>query len=186
MYSNISASAATIVASGYIEKVQNRICMMLNNYFIQDGIAIQTTATFNATARSIITSAEVWENYGFQEGDDIYIYGSLRNDGVQTVESLSGMEMILTSACSVVNEAFTNSTNAFILFGLIQWPMEVRIIAAKMVAYDYDVRDKISANVKSHSLGPFSETFTDGKEDEFGYPKKLTEELTDFRIARFF
>jgi hypothetical protein len=159
---------------------------MLNNYFVQDDVALQTTATFTASTGSILLSAEKWEDYGFQAGDDILIYGSVRNNGVQTIASISNTELFITSSGSVINETFTNSSGKFITFALVQWPLPVQIVAAKMVAYDYDVRDSISANVKSHSLGPFSETFTDGKEDEFGYPKKLTEELTDYRIARLF
>lgn len=186
LYSNITASATTILASGYIRKVQERITLMTNNYFVSDEINLCTSVRFNATSRSIISDGNKWEDYGFKVGDDIFIYGSRRNDSYVTIESISDETIILTSACSVVDEYYNNSSGNAITFFLTQWPFAIKMIAAKMVAYDYDVRDKISANVKSHSLGPFSETFTDGKEDEFGYPKKLTEDLTDYRIARCF
>jgi hypothetical protein len=53
------------------------------------------------------------------------------------------------------------------------------VAAAKMCAFDYDIRDKVATNLKSRSLGPLSETYTDGEKDDYGYPKKITNVLMD-------
>ncbi len=183
----ISASAATITVSGLIPIVQERICLLCNNYFLVDGIELISTATFNATARSIVLSTgNYWVNYGFQANDDMFIYNSYRNDGVVTIQSVSNETIILTSACSVVDELFNNSLGKNIYFSVVRWPVSVQQVAAKMVYYDLDLRDKVSANIKSRSLGPLSETFTDGEKDEFGYPMKITNQLDSFKIGRIF
>jgi len=183
----ISASAATITASGLIPIVQERICLLCNNYFLIEDINVQGTATFNATARSIILSTGVyWANYGFQANDDMFIYNSYRNDGVVTIQSLSNETVILTSVCSVVDEAFNNNAGKNIFFSAVKWPVSVQQVAAKMIYYDYDLRDKVSANIKSRSLGPLSESFTEGEKDEYGYPLKITNQLDSFKMGRIF
>ena len=183
----ISASAATITTSGLIPIVQERICLLCNNYFLIEDINVSGTATFNATARSIILATGVyWENYGFQANDDVFIYNSYRNDGVVTIESLTTETVILTSVCSVINEAFNNNLGKNIFFSAVRWPVSVQQVAAKMIYYDLDLRDKVSANIKSRSLGPLSESFTEGEKDEYGYPLKITNQLDSFKIGRVF
>lgn len=183
----ISASAATITVSGLIPIVQERICLLCNNYFLVDGIELISTATFNATARSIVLPSGVnWEDYGFLANDDLFTYNSYRNDGIFTIENITAETVILTSACSVVNEVFNNNLGKNIFFSAIKWPVSVQQTAAKMIYYDLDLRDKVSANIKSRSLGPLSESFTDGEKDEYGYPLKITNQLDSFKIGRVF
>lgn len=183
----ISASAATITASGLIPIVQERICLMLNNYFTRSDLYIQATALFNATARSIVlTENNLWNDYGFKAGDDILIYNSYRNDGVMTIESITASTVILTSACSVVDESFGTSDGAVIYFSVIKWPAPVQQVAAQMVYFDIDIRDKVASNIKSQSLGPWSESYTDGEKDFYGYPRKITSQLDIYSIGRVF
>ena len=177
-YSNISASAATIVASGLIPVVQENITMMTNNYFLTD-LDLQDAMIFNATARTIV-AVNSWETYNFLADDDIFVYNSYRNDGYYTVNTVSTKTITLATGATVVAELSGRS----ILVSVVKWPVAVQRVAALMVAYDYDIREKSAANIKSHSLGPFRETFTDGEKDEWGYPLKITNMLTDYKIAR--
>jgi hypothetical protein len=179
IYSNISASVATIVASGLIPIVQEKICMMTNNYFLTD-LDAQDSVTFNATNRTIIASTANYGSVNFLAGDDIMVYGSYRNDGYFTLDSVSTSTLTVISGQAVVDEL----SGASVLISVVKWPVAVKHIAAQMVAYDYDVRPKKSGDVKSHSLGPFSETFTSGDEDEMGYPRKITDGLVPYRMAR--
>ena len=181
LYSNISASAATIVASGLIPIVQERITMMVNNYFLTD-LNLTDSMTFNTSARTIIAAGNSFVDRNFAAGDDIFIYNSYRNGGYFTLETVSDKTLTLIPGQIVTDELSSRS----ILISVVKWPTPIKYIAAKMVAYDYDLRDSTPVNLKSYSLGPASKTFTDGEKDEFGYPKKLTEGLSDYRIARCF
>lgn len=181
IYSNISASIVTILAKNLIPIVQARLVIILNNYFLSD-LSLTDTMTFDATARTIIAGGNSFDEQNFLPGDDIFIYNSYRNDGYYTLESVSDKTLTLVSGSSVVNELSARS----IIISVVKWPLEVKSVAARMCAYDYDYRDKAAANIKSRSLGPLSETYTDGEKDEFGYPKKITELLTPYRIARMF
>jgi hypothetical protein len=182
---NISASATTIINGNYIQIVQDRVCLITNNYFTSDELSIKSTVLFDATAGTITLDAEYWENYGFKAGDDFLVYRSYRNDGVKTIESLADTVLTVTSSCSVIKEDFNNNSGPVIYFSVVQWPVAIKQIAALMIQYDTDYRDKNAAGIKHRSLGPYSETFADAKEDEYGYPAKLTNKLEPYTIARF-
>jgi hypothetical protein len=153
--------------------------MMLNNYFVTD-LDLQDSVTFNATDGTVIATSGDYSSVNFLAGDDIMIYNSYRNDGYFTLDSVSGSTLTVISSQSVIDELSGQS----VLISVVKWPGDVKYAAAQMIAYDYDVRGKKSADIKSHSLGPFSETFTTGEEDECGYPRKITAALDHYRIAR--
>jgi hypothetical protein len=181
----ISVSVGTIIAGKYIETVQERICLILNNYFTSDTVQLYSTCLFNATTRSIVIEQTSWEEYGFKANDDILIYRSLRNDKIVTIESLSANTCILTSACSVIDESYSTNLKTAVYFSLVQWPVSVVQIAAKMIWYDCDYRDKNPSGLRSRSLGPLSESFGSSDTDDiYGYPKKLVDDLSLFRMAR--
>jgi len=177
----ISISAQTIIDRKYIEVVEERLPMLLNNYFTLD-IYVQDELTFNATANSItLKSGTTFEQNGFRAGHIIYLYNSYENDQYCIIESLSGDTAILSSAYSVVDELSGRS----ILISAVKWPWEVKSVAAEMVYFDSDIRLKTAPNIRSRSLGPLSESFTTGDTDEYGYPREITGKLDKYRIARF-
>lgn len=180
LYSNISASAATIEAENLIPVVQERIVLMLNNYFLTD-LEVTSTVTFNATARTIVAQSS-FEEFGFLASDEIRVYNSYRNDGYFTVASVSTTTLTLTSACSVVDEL----SGRTVILNVVRWPLEVKVAAAKMIAYDYDKRDAVTPGLTSRSLGPLSESYAGSSDDECGYPRRLTSPLDKYRIARSF
>lgn len=177
-YSNITASVATIVSSGLIAVVQDRITMHLNNYFATD-LYLRGTVTFNATAATIV-SDNSFEEENFSAGDDIYVYHSYRNDGYYTLDSVSGSTLTIASTASVVDELSGRS----ILISVVRWPSDIVYAAAQMVAYDYDVRPTRSAGVKSVSLGPWSESYGGIANGAYGYPEDMWAPLYDHRIVR--
>jgi len=177
LYSNLSATAST-VAAGLIPVIQDRVTMMTNNYFLTD-LSLQDEVTFSSAARTIVAGSS-FAGEGFAASDDIFVYNSYRNDGYYTVQSVSTVTLTLTSASSVVAELSGRS----VLITVVKWPTAVKQTAALMVEYDYTTRPKHSGNVKSHTLGPFSETFTSGDEDHYGYPRKITDALVPYRVAR--
>lgn len=180
---NISASAISILNSGLIPIVQERITLLTNNYFVNEELSVQTTARFNATARSITIDQTSWAEFGFQALDTIFIYGSYRNDQYCEIASITDNVAILASAYSVVDEMFNDSLGKVISFFVVKWPQPIKYAAAQMVAYDYDVRPSVKQNIISRSLGPLSESYTNST-DEYGYPKSITEMLVPYRLAK--
>jgi len=177
LYSSLTSTSATIAAT-LIPVIQERITILTNNSFLTD-LDLQDCYTFNATARTIVSASNYFTSYGFAAGDDVHVYNSYRNDGYYTVSSVTTGTLTLTSSASVVDELSGRS----IIISVVKWPAAIKQIAARMVVYDYQVRPEKSENVKSRSLGPFSETFSDG-EDIFGYPKSITSQLASYTMAR--
>lgn len=177
-YSNCTATTATIIAGKYIEDVQEVICYITNNYFVSD-LRLQDTLTFYPSVPSVVATGSDFETEGFSAGDDIYFYRSYRNDGVQTVESVSGSTIILASGATIYQELSGRS----ILVSVVQWPISIKKVAARMVSFDIENRPKMSSGLTSRSLGPLSESWSGGF-DEFGYPNSITSVLSKFTIAR--
>jgi hypothetical protein len=178
LYSGLSASAATI-ASNLVPIIQDRICLLTNNYF-QTDLYVQGNVVFNASAHTIVMSDADFNSENFLASDDILVYNSYRNDGFFTLSSVSGSTLTIISSQSVVDEL----SGASILISVVKWPKPIKQIAALMVEYDYSVRPKQSANIKSRSLGPWSESYTSGSEDQYGYPTRITDGLIPYRMAR--
>ncbi len=176
IYSNISASAATITTKQLIPSIQETVTMKTNNYFTTE-LYIEGTVEFNATARTI-TSSGSFEDMNFLAGDDVFVYNSHRNDGYYTVESVDGDELTLASGSTVVDEL----SGASVLISVVKWPLEVKRIAAEMIAYDYDVRPK-KRGLTSRSLGPLSESWGEATDSD-GYPASITSKLSKYTMAR--
>ena len=182
LYTDISVSAGTIIASGIIPIVQERINLITNNYFTTD-MYIQGNITFNATAKTLVVGSN-WEDEGFVGGDDIYVYNSFRNDGYKIVQTVLTDTITLASSETVYAEPAGRS----ILVSVVQWPNALKYIAAQLIKYDYDDRPKKAFGVTSRTLGPFTESFGQSYSGQnltpFGYPQELIDSLSAYTIAR--
>ena len=176
-YSNISATAATITASGLIEAVQEKIIAYTNNCFTTP-IYIDCSGSFDGNARTLTASG--FTDAGIMSGDDVYIYGPHRNGGVNEVTTATNTVLTFSTSSNIVSEA-----NQFARVAVIRWPLTVKIAAALMIAYDYDTRPTLTPGVASRTLGPFSESFAQGAFDfGIGYPREILSTLDMFKIAR--
>lgn len=185
VYTNISASAATIITKKLLDTIEARLPIILNNYFTSDDIQIQSTATFNATANSItLDTTEHWEDYGFQANDIMFIYRSYRNEGYKVISSLSDNVAVIASSASITKEDFNNSEGPVILFALADWPLDVKMCAYEMAFYDNDYRNKVNPSLTSRSLGPLSESWGAIDNENFGYPKRILDKLSPYHLAR--
>ncbi|MEN6623930.1 MAG: hypothetical protein ABFD50_20590 [Smithella sp.] len=180
MLSNITCTAGTILAGGFIKEVTNNINLATNNYFVSD-IYIQSGLTFNPDDLTITSDID-FEEYGFVSGDEIYIAGSYRNDGYKMVSTVSGKVLTLATGETIVRELSGRS----IMISLVQFPASLKRVASQMIAYDYDKRNKQSSGLKSQSLGPWSESYAnvDSKGDGNGYPSSIMDLLIPYRISR--
>ena len=174
-FSDISASAATIAASGLIPIVQQRVNFITHNYFLTD-LDHQDTLTFNTASRTI-TAVNSFADNNIAADDEIYVYHSYRNDGYYVIASVSTVVITLATGSVVTNELSGRS----IMISVVDWPLELQYIAAQMVYYDYDIRKKRSGGVKSQRLGPWSESYGDIGET-YGYPPEVISPLTDLRV----
>jgi hypothetical protein len=183
IFSSISCSAQTILDKKLIETIEFRLPTILNNYFTSDGVQIQVTAKFNPTANTIAIDQNSWDIFGFKNGDPIYVYSSYRNDGYKLINTFSSNIAYVNTAYSVIDESFPTNLGRVITFALVYIPLDVKMVIAEMIAYDYDVRPRRTAGIKSRSLGPLSETYTIDN-DNFGYPLEILNKLERYKLVR--
>ena len=182
VYSDISASAGAITTE-LINIVRDRINLITNNYFTTD-MYLQGTLTFTSAAGTIV-SVDSFADEGFIAGDEIYIYGSYRNDGYKTIGSVTTTTITVSSSDSVIAEPSGRS----VLVSVVKWPTALKYIASQMIKYDYDDRPGHSIGVTSRTLGPYSKSFGSSASGTasatpFGYPIELIDALTSYTIAR--
>jgi hypothetical protein len=183
IFSSISCSAQTILDKKLIETIEFRLPTILNNYFTSDGVQIQVTAKFNPIANTIAIDQNSWDIFGFKNGDPIYVYSSYRNDGYKSINTFSSNIAYVNTAYSVIDESFPTNLGRVITFALVYVPLDVKMVIAEMIAYDYDVRPCRTAGIKSRSLGPLSETYTIDN-DNFGYPLEILNKLERYKLCR--
>jgi len=176
-YTDISGSVASIVSSGLIPVVQERINDYCNNMFVSEDIRLQDEMVFTSAATVTAGTGNNWESKGFKDGDEIYIYNSRRNDGYYTVTSVT--TVVMTLGTGTVTDEYSGAS---ILVSLVDWPASLAFTAAQMVKYDYDDRPTRAAGLRSQSLGPRSESY--GEVGAFGYPTDILGMLDQFRVAR--
>lgn len=182
VWTNISASAATITASGLIEIAEERAELMTNNQFLTD-LYLQTGMTFNATDRTVIASGGNFANEGFIAGDKIYIYNSYRNDGYYEIDSVSTSTLTLVTGSTVTDELSGRS----IMISVVNYPESLKYTISQMVKYDTDDRIASGANLKSKKLGPWSETYKEDTSDfgqTWGYPQEIVNALANYTVLR--
>lgn len=178
-FTGISTSAPTIVQSGLIPVVQERVTSYCFNWFVSDDIRVQGKVTFAATAGTlVIPTGNTWARFGFEDDDEILVYNSRRNDGYYNITSVTTVTLTIDSTESVRPEL----SGASILVSLVQWPDSLAYAAAQMVKYDYDDRPKRSGGLASQSLGPRSESYT--VVGGMAYPTDVIEGLDQFKVAR--
>jgi len=178
IYSSISATVGTIVTKKLVEEIQDIVVMKTNNYFCLD-LDLQDTMTFYASNNTIVANNS-FADQNFVAGDDVFIYGSYRNDGYHIVSAVDTTTLTITSASSMVDELSGRS----ILISVVKWPLGIKKIAARMAAYDYDDRPN-TKGIKSRTLGPFTESYSGESFDSDGYPISIVSGLDDYSIIRF-
>lgn len=181
VFTDISASAGTITASGLIPIVQDRIRTICNNPFITD-MYVQDGMTFSSTNGTIVASSVNFETEGFIAGDEIYIYNSYRNDGYKVLSSASSLTLTVASGYSVVAEPSARS----ILISVVKWPDALKFIAAQMVKYDYDDRPQKTIGANSVTLGPYSVSYAASSitSNPYGYPQEMVDALAAYTLVK--
>ena len=161
-----------------IDSVVRNINLITNNYFVSD-LCIASLADFSGGSGGTITIGSHWEDFGFMNGDEVYISNSHRNDGYKTVSTVTTSVMTLVTTSTAIAEL----SGRTIYFSVVQWPEGLKQIAAQMVAFDVDIRPNQDANVKSITLGPWSETRETGSDQTSNYPQSMVNALSVFKLA---
>lgn len=115
----------------------------------------------------------------FVAGQMIFVEGSMLNDGVYTIDSVSGNTININSLYSLSDE---NSNYAITIYPLLV-PKALKLIFAQMVNFRLD---KYINNIKSESLGDYSVTYGSEATNMInGYPANIIQQLNKYRKLRW-
>jgi len=154
-----------------ILKVQDFIIRRINNFFVPDVYASGSRISFASVDKSINDLDSLLNVDGLTVGNDITILGSYQNGN--RLFSIS----TITSSKIVVNEVIVEepSYSQVVTIQRIQFTEDIKMAATEFISN----RMTKNKNVKSISLGDFSESYSDqgfGQKDmmnTFSYWKKV-------------
>lgn len=188
-----STTYDTLIAT-YIPIIENDICTYCNNWF-QDpviyresgsGIAFVRgdTDTTDSEADSITDDAAEFSSQptgaGFRGGMDIAVDGSGSNYGIYELAGVSSGTLTLTSTGvleSLDQDSIYRSMGK-VRISRINWPEQLKPIAAKMIWYQVDTNKPTGA--QAERIDDYSITFAGSNQ----YPAQLLEGLNQYRYVR--
>lgn len=146
--------------STLIPLVQLKITLKTNNLFLDIGVQlIASTVAFVAGTPATITDTEAgFLDAGFVGGLDVYVQGSLNNNGVYSVATAVAGTLTLATGETLNAETMGDG----IAITKVAWPADIKIEAAQLIGYYLAKQGKL---VSQESL-PGGVAFTYKTEDE--------------------
>jgi hypothetical protein len=161
--------------SAFIPAVEDDIAAICNTRFRNTSVSFSgdIAITGVGSTYTLTCSDGGISDIAFAVGDYIDLEGSERNDGYYTIATLADIAVTTT-------EALVTEAEASLEFYLVQWPHAVRMIAARMIAYQLDMIG--SAGVTSERILDYSYTRGDGT--DLGYPLPIIKALQRFGFMK--
>lgn len=136
--------------------IQSDIINLTNNHFKdQDNYYENTSISFNKTDKKILDSDSYFLTSGFAGGMDIYVEGSLNNDGFYKITAATAGE--LTVSYLADQSMYAESAGEFVRITRVLFPYGLKMIAAMMIKQRMD--KQAVSNVQSERLGDHSISF---------------------------
>lgn len=193
-YLDISTTDYDSAITRLVPVVQEQITAITHNDFI--GRYIVSINSFDTNKVVIIPNA-----YGniLDAGDDVYISGSIKNEGHWEIDSVSGNELTITGIKSEptwvsVDYRFTGISP--VNLGYVDWPEHLKYIASQMVQWHMDTgaSEGISASptgeVQSATRADISVTYktssgSNATSGIYNYPQHVIKDLQQYTLVRF-
>lgn len=154
-----------------IPLIEQAICNHCRNDFIDKRNGVFTVKVYGTiTVSESAKTIELPTSHDFIAGDDIRIYGSIRNDGAYRIDSVNSNTLTIDSVYSLKDD----ESVALVL--KVNYPIDLKTIVANIVSYN--INDKIDKTMKTEKIDDYSYTMSDNIN---GYPSSLTNGLNNYR-----
>lgn len=180
--------------STYDTSIQNwlpympgRVCAICNNYFTTNQAFVSGgDYTFSATT-SIRTAEDSFTMDGnFVAGDDIYIKGTLRNDGFYILSEVSSVLAKISVDAEYAEQAVVAENvdtedlrDVYIYF--VKFPRELKPVVANMIRYDIFER-AYKKGIQAEKVGNYSVSYFRAAGLGYNYPDDIIGGLDMFII----
>lgn len=176
-YLGINSTTTDDIIDAYIPAVVDEFFQYTNNYFKSDVVRYMGYVEFSSAGTITLQSNE-WENdYDFYAADEIYVYGSARNDGPYTISSLTTGVMTISTTATLKAEDELVPCDVF----KVEFPISAKPVLAQMIKFKIDNPLGI---VQSERLGDYSVTYS-ANSMLSGYSDGISAALNKYRVVRF-
>lgn len=183
--SALNSDAYTTSIGTKIPIIENKICRLCNNHFIKNqddeydyGWEHSDLFIFTASTKKMANASAAFLTAGFVAGDSIYITGSSKNDGHFEIETISETEITMDALYTIYDENKIGTPMVY----YVSWPVDLKEIAANMIAFDILYRYGHDPGIKSESIDDYS---YQREEVRGAYPQSILQELLQFTVPRF-
>ncbi|CAM4186177.1 phage head-tail connector protein [Paenibacillus alkaliterrae] len=160
------------VINALLPSVERFILDWTRNQFKQTKVRIQGKGiSFDATTKAILDSAGGFVLRKFAPGIQIVVEGSLLNDGVYKINTVTATQLTLTPESVLKAE----SAGEYVTITMVSYPASLKLDVASMISFAMAKANK--EGIQSESLGDYSVTFTDAST----YPGVILSRLRPYR-----
>jgi len=143
------------------------------NYFHNNAVSIRSHQMTFSTGGTIVIDGTNFSTYSFQDGDEIHIQDSKRNDGIYTASSVSSATITISTTQTLLVE----TEEAPVKITKMDVPKSLLPTIASMIKFKID---NPAGTVLSESLGDYSVTYGGGQ-----YPAGIEKSLNKYRLVGF-
>jgi len=171
----------------WLPYMPGRVCAICNNYFI-DRHSYVSGGDFTFSAMTSIRTAEdnFTDDGNFAVGDDIYVKGTLRNDGFYIISIVTSVLITIKTdskyaETAVVAENIDNENLDDVYIRFVKFPRELKPIVANMIRYDMFDRGT-KKGIQSEKIGNYSVSYHRAAGLGYNYPDDVIGGLDMFTM----
>jgi len=175
---NISDNSQDIQIAALIPFVEDDIVRYTNNDFTNKNITFSGSFVPTVAAGPVYTLVCALGGISaisFAAGDQIKLYGTVRNDGRLSIKSLA--DTIVTINEPLVTEAAVEAS-----ITLIQYPVGLNLYAVRMISYLLKHGD--DAGIQSESIKSYSYSRAASSGGDAGYPIEILKGLDRYSFVK--
>lgn len=167
----ITTTAKDDVITALLPTIDRFILDWTKNQFKQIKVRMESSFISFSELVTISDSDALFIECKFTPGTQIVVEGSLYNDGVYEISSLTAGSLTLATGSGLIDEA----AGECITITMVNYPKSLKLDIAQMVAYAMNKAGK--EGIQSESLGDYSVTFMDAT----SYPLSILNRLKPYR-----
>lgn len=175
-YLGITSTTSDDLIDAYLPAVIDEFFQYTNNYFKSDSARYSGYVSFSSAGTATLPSNEWEADYDFYAGDEIYVHGSVRNDGPYTISSLTTGVMTISTTATLKAEDELVPCDVF----KVEFPVSAKPVIAQMIKFKMENPLGVP---QSERLGDYSVTYANNMQG--GYPDGIASALNKFRVVRF-
>lgn len=176
----------------WLPYLPGRVCAIANNYFKSKQAYVNgSDFLFSASSAVIRTTGEDFIDDGhFQAGDDIYVKGTLRNDGFYVISTVTTTVITIDtsseySVVSITDEDIDDEDLDDVYIWFVRFPRELKPIVANMIRYD--MLERLSKKgISQERIGNYSVSYQRAADIGYNYPDDVIGGLDQFVIPAVF